>query len=199
MMNPYRISDTIEVEDTVLHVRCGGDYRMVLDCFAALKDADLDNEERVLSALIIFYEEFNSVEDVMTFPYVEQALTKMYEFFNCGKSESAEYKAPTRILIDWNKDAQLISAAVNKVAGKEVRAEECVHWWTFMGYYMSVGESSLSTIIGIRDKILRGKPLEKYEREFRAENPEYFDWDHDSMEEKEAKKWLQSVWGRKGE
>ena len=99
----------------------------------------------------------------------------MFDFFNCGRSQSIGKKMNHK-LIDWEQDSQIICSAINKVANKEVRAEPYIHWWTFMGYYSAVGESLLSTIVSIRDKIVRGKKLEKHERIFRQENPEYFIW-----------------------
>ena len=69
-----------------------------------------------------------------------------------------------------------------------------IHWWTFMGYYMSIGECLYSTILSIRDKILNGKKLEKYEREFKLRNPQYFVWNSKTTEQQEADAWLKTVW-----
>lgn len=43
-----------------------------------------------------------------------------------------------------------------------------------MGYFMGIGEGVFSTIVNIRSKIKEGKKLEKYEQEFRRDNPQYF-------------------------
>ena len=59
---------------------------------------------------------------------------------------------------------------------------------------MSIGESTLSTVVGIRLKIVKGKPLAKYEKEFRRNNPEYFNWDSTSMAKKEDDELLKSLW-----
>ena len=67
-----------------------------------------------------------------------------------------------------------------------------------MGYYSAVGESLLSTVITIRDKMMRGKKLEKHEREFRMNNPEYFVWNSQSVADEEAKKLFNEVWNQKG-
>ena len=60
--------------------------------------------------------------------------------------------------------------AINHVAGFEVRAAEYIHWWTFMGYYMEISEGIFSHILGLRVKKAKGKPLEKWEREYWREN-----------------------------
>ena len=74
------------------------------------------------------------------------------------------------------------------------RALTYLHWWTFMGYFCSIGESTLSTVVSIRDKILKGKKLEKYETEFRRDNPQYFKWDSRTLQEKEDDELLKQLW-----
>jgi hypothetical protein len=39
---------------------------------------------------------------------------------------------------------------------------------------MAIGDGALATVVGIRDKIARGKKLEKYEQDFKRDNPQYF-------------------------
>ena len=67
-----------------------------------------------------------------------------------------------------------------------------------MGYYSAVGESLLSTVVTIRDKMMRGKKLEKNEREFRLNNPEYFVWNSQTTDDEEAKKLLNELWNKEG-
>lgn len=190
----FEIPTTIEVDGIEYKIRNNGDFRMVLDCFLALGDEDLDQQERLFASLIIFYEKFNSIEDIYdNISSVEELVKKMYDFFNCGSPTPLGTKANHK-LVDWGQDAQIICSAVNKVAGKEIRFEPYVHWWTFMGYYTAVGNSLLATIITIRDKIINGKKLEKYEREFRTNNPQYFTWNSRAVEEKEADKIVKELW-----
>ena len=63
-----------------------------------------------------------------------------------------------------------------------------------MGYYTAIGECPLSTVIHIRDKIVTGKKLEKYERNFRNSNPQYFTWNSKTIEEKEADRLVRELW-----
>ena len=192
----YEIPTTITVGSTEYRIRNKGDYRMVLDCFSALQDASLNSNERLFCSLIIFYEDINCIADINKFEDLEEAATKMFDFFNCGRSQSVGKKMNHK-LIDWEQDSQIICSAINKVANKEVRAEPYIHWWTFMGYYSAVGESLLSTIVSIRDKIVRGKKLEKHERIFRQENPEYFIWNTNSIDE-EAEELFNELWNKGG-
>lgn len=189
----FEIPTSIQIGEQSLLIRCKGDYRMVLDCFAALNDIELDKEERVYCALIIFYENFNSLEDLMHFSQLNEAASKMYWFFNCGDDVNDTVKKHNK-LVDWEKDSQLIASAINKVANMEVRALEYLHWWTFMGYYLAIGESPLATIVSIRSKIMEGQKLEKYEQKFKSDNPQYFIWDSKSIEDKEAEEAILSLW-----
>ena len=172
----YSLPTTVNVGDKTFHIRDSGDFRIMLDCFAALQDESISEDARILASLIIFYEDFEEIEDL---PRDEDTLkaiiTEMYRFFNCG-SDSAPGMDMGVQLIDWERDSQMICAAINNVANTEVRALKNLHWWTFLGYYASVGQSMLSTVVSIRDKITRGKKLEKWEQEFKRSNPEYFIW-----------------------
>lgn len=193
----YEIPKSIFIENTEYGIRNDGDYRVILDCFAALQDSELTKHERLFASLIIFYSDLNSIDDILVCEHLEPLIEKMYDFFNCGENTPLGAKVPHK-LIDWEQDAQLISSAVNKVAGIEIRSVPYIHWWTFMGYFSAVDKSLLSTVITIRDKIIRGKKLEKYERTFRSENPKYFVWNSKSVEEDEADKLLKDLWNNGG-
>ena len=192
----YELPTTVTVNDNIYTIRNNGDYRMVLDCFQVLNDVELSEKERLFAFLIIFYEDFNTLEDVLLTDdeTIKSLVDNAFLFFNCGQEHVAgetNYKT-----IDWEQDSQLISSAVNKVAGKEIRAEQYLHWWTFMGYFSSVGESSLATVVGIRSKIAKGKKLEKYEQEFRRDNPQYFNWDRRTLKQKEDDELINQLWNK---
>ena len=192
----YELPTTVEINEKVYTIRNKGDYRMVLDCFQVLNDTELDENERILAFLLIFYEDFDDLESVLSINEddISALIDKAFLFFNCGQEHpSAETNYKT---IDWEQDAQLISSAVNVVAGKEIRAETYLHWWTFMGYFNAVGESALSTVVGIRSKIAKGKKLEKYESDFRRENPQYFNWDMRTLKQKEEDELLAQLWNK---
>lgn len=191
----YEIPTTIVIDEREFPIRCRGDYRMVLDCFSCLNDFDLTEQERTYGALEIFYEDFNDITDFigMDSELLTNLVKEMYAFMECEENpmHSMPYKT-----IDWDKDSQLICSAVNKVAHTEVRATEYMHWWTFMGYFSEVGESVLSTVVGIRNKIKRGKKLEKYEKEFKVRNPHYFIWDSRTNEQKKDDEEILSLWNQ---
>ncbi len=192
----YDIPTSVVIDDVEYKIRNNGDYRVILDCFQALGDIELTAEERLLAGLIIFYADFNSIDDFTSDTPLSKLVNEMYHFFNCG-SDTVGTKS-NRKLIDWEQDSQLICSAVNKVCGEEIRLKPYVHWWTFMGYFTAIGESPISTIIHIRDKIINGKKLEKHERQYRAENPQYFIWNNKTIEEQEAEKLVHDLWNSGG-
>lgn len=195
----YSLPVSINIGGKEFGIRDKGDYRMVLDCMTALEDVELDETERLISCLIIFYEDINSYENLERLPDLEEAITEMMRFFNLGKDDKPGLKTNYK-LIDYDGDEQLICSAINNVAGVEIRSIPYCHWWTFMGYYMAIGESTLSTIVGIRHKIATHQKLEKYEQKFKNENPQYFTIDYRSTEEKElTEEFLREVWNKNKE
>ena len=192
----YALPITVDIEDKTYHIRNNGDYRLVLECFNALNDVELSETERIISSVFIFYSDFDRVEDVLLLDgdELKDLVDKMFDFMNCGGQQGGaktEFKA-----IDWKEDEQLICSAINNVANTEIRSVEYCHWWTFMGYYLAIGESPLSTVVGIRSKIAKGKKLEKYENEFRRDNPQYFNWDKRTLKQKEEDALLNELWNK---
>ena len=99
-----------------------------------------------------------------------EAVGQISWFLSVGKPEEKDRDAP---LYDWKQDEQMIFAAVNKVAGREVREADYMHWWTISGYVNSVDKDDFWTfVISIRDKLNKKKKLEKNEREFLNKNRE---------------------------
>ena len=192
----YTLPTTVKIRDNDFKIRNKGDFRMVLDCFNALQDDNLTQQERVISSLIIFYDDVHSYEDLCVLfkddEDLKLAIEKMYEFFNCNQKEvgaKQNYK-----LIDWDNDSQIICSAINNVANTEIRSLDYLHWWTFMGYYISIGESVLSTVVSIRHKIATGKKLEKYEKDFKKDNPNYFNFDYRTSEQREEDAKFRAMW-----
>ena len=173
----FELPTTITVNGKEYPIRNKGDYRMVFDCFSALTDDELDISYRAITALIIFIDGFETIEDVMSeFPTQEifnEAVHQMYLWFNCGQEEVGGVHT-SKGVVDWEQDQQLIAGAINAVSHIEIRSLLYLHWWTFLGYYFNIGEGAFSTIVSIRSKISKGKKLEKHEQDFKRSNPQYF-------------------------
>jgi len=153
---------TIGGKDYEIHA----DYRDVLEIFSYFEDPDLPEYIRWQIALALFYE--GEIPEA----HRQEAMAYLSSFLNCGKPERGRHEAK---LLDWEQDALMIVADVNKVAGQEIRALPFLHWWSFMAWFHAIGEGQLSTVVAIRDKLRRGKPLEKWEKDFYRENKERVD------------------------
>lgn len=190
----YDLPTSVEINGESFEIREKGDFRMVLHCFEILGAEDLDNKEKGIACLMTFYECLNTVEDVLSLSSetFSEAVKEMFSFMNAGQENTPKQSSVK--LIDWDKDSLLISSAINNVAGKEIRAEKYIHWWTFIGYYMAIGDCALTQIVGIRHKIATGQKLEKHERKFKQENPQYFNIDYRTAEQKQAEDYIQNMW-----
>lgn len=166
------------------------DYRVILDILAAMNDPDIldpgmtedeKQAEKVLTMLQILYIDF----DQMPPSDWKEASEKACEFIDCGIHDDG---TPKPRLMDWEQDAPIIVPAVNKVCNFDVRSVKYMHWWTFFGYYMEIGECMLSTVVSIRDKKRRGKKLEKWEQEFYRNNKHIVDLRAKKAERSEEEK-----------
>lgn len=190
----YELQTSVEINGASFGIRNKGDFRMVLDCFEALDDIELNQISRMYAALIIFYEDINSVEDIHKYSdYIQELERQMLIFFNCG-DENLESNTGGKKLVDWQRDSNLIIPAINIIAHTEIRSLEYLHWWTFFGYYMSIGESLFSTVISIRSKQANNEKLEPCEKKFIQNNPEYFNIDYRSTEQKARDEYFRSLW-----
>lgn len=175
MSNLYGLPITVNASGQELHIRNDGDWRMCIDVNIALGDPSMSDTERAICALTIFYD-----VPIVEIHDLDAAVAGMMEFLAAGTDDNNAHASPK--LVDWEDDAQLIVSGINKVLGHEVRAVPYMHWWTFIAAYMGIGDSVLATVVGIRDKIVRGKKLEKHEKDFRRDNPQYFKWQRKSAE-----------------
>lgn len=149
------------------------DYRNVLQVFEVFQDPDLQPEEKWIVAIYLLFEDFSCADDVLQaaqegFDVVETQKQILW-FISAGQPEKQIVELP---VYNWSQDEQMIFSAVNKVAGRETRELEYLHWWTFLGYFNEVGEGTFSFIVGIRHKLNKGKKLEKHEKEFLSHNKE---------------------------
>lgn len=157
----YGLPTSLEVNGKVHPIRY--QYTAILDIFRAFNDPELEDSEKVFVCLYILYEDF---EDIPHEDY-EAAFRAAREFMDNGVEEQRNNNVK---MVDFEQDARLLFPAINRVAGKEVRLEEDVHWWTFLGWFMEIGECVYSQVLNVRNKKAKGKPLEKWEQEFYSAN-----------------------------
>ena len=140
------------------------DYRDVLRVLAAFEDAELTDGEKVYVCLKNLYPEFAEIP-----PGLWQAAFDAAVAFIDAPGGSGPSGGGHRTM-DWAQDAPLIFPAVNRVAGFEVRAAGELHWWTFLGYFMEIRDSTYATVLALRQKKARGQRLEKDAAEFWRRN-----------------------------
>lgn len=157
-----RLPTTIIIDGTAFEIR--SDYRNILQIMCAFNDEELSVNERYEVMLRRLYVDHRKIDG----RNYEEAVKKAVEFIDGGNV--SQKKTIPRKLYDWEQDEQIIFSAINKVAGREVRSDSYMHWWTFLGLFYEIGEGVFSTVVSIRDKQQRNKKLEKYEQEFLKEN-----------------------------
>lgn len=197
-MTAWELPTSLSVSGRDYEIRT--DYRVILDILSAMNDPEIfepgmtekeKDMERTLTMLQILYINFDSMPPRDW----QEAAGKAKDFIDCGIRDDGK---PKPRLMDWDQDAPLIVPAVNKAAKMDVRSVKYMHWWTFLGFYMEIGECLLATVVNIRDKKRRGKKLEKWEKEFYQNNKSLVDLrikhTERSKEEKEA---LRQLFGMK--
>ncbi len=149
--------------------RIRSDYRAALDICAALSDPELDSRDRAAVLLTILYPGI----DGMPREHYEEAIQQGLRFLNGGREDDVA-KAPR--LVDWEQDFPYIIAPINRVLGREVRAAEYLHWWTFLAAYQEIGDCAFAQIVRVRDRLNRGKRLDKMDQEWYRRNRQLVDF-----------------------
>ena len=191
-MNVWNFPTSLNIGGVEYEIRT--DYRVVLDLLMALNDPELSDSNKKMSA----YMQSRVILEIM-FPdcdnipqeHIQEALDKVAEFIDMGIGDDS--KKPKTM--DWEQDAPIIIPAINKVLNREIRAEKYMHWWTFLGAYMEIGEGLFSNVIHIRQKKAKGKKLEKWEQEFYKENKSLIDFQNKEKRSNEEKEMLRDYFG----
>lgn len=176
-MNAYELPRALEIGGKSYPIRY--QYGAVLDILAACNDPDLDREEMTEIMLRILYPDYDSIPP----EHIPEACEKACLFIDCGEKRK---DLPGPKLFDWQQDARIIVPAINSVAGKEVRENPELHWWTFRGYFMEIRDSLFSCVLRIRSKQAKGEKLEKAEERFYRENKELVDLQTQKSREERA-------------
>ena len=173
---------TVDVQGTAYNIRT--DYRCILDICTAITDPELDNRDKAEAVLDIFYPDFGTMPP----EHLQEAVERCFWFLNGGDRATGR-KAPK--LVDWEQDYPLLIAPINRVLGKEIRAVEYLHWWTFLGAYQEIGDCTFAQVVRIRDHLERGKKLEKQDREWYQRNRQLVDFKnkYTSTDEDTMRQW----------
>ena len=182
----WNLPESVEIDGAKYKITNKCDYRMVLDVICALNDKDLTDEEKVGTALYIFYENLSGCTNL------EQAVIEMYRIISYGEEQDEKEEQKPR-LMDWEHDFQQIAPPVSRILGYDVRTpNKYTHWYTFIGGYMEMGECNFQTVIAIRSKRANGKKLDDSEKEFYRQNKKMVDLPLNLTSEEQD--WLDSDW-----
>lgn len=145
------------------------DYRNILRIIDAMNDERLTDRSKLLVCVRRLYTEPVPQE------YLFEAYKKAKWFIDGGSAGNAGRKESVR-LVDFEQDEPMLFAALNSAAREETRALPFMHWWTFLGLYISLPPDSLfARVVQIRSKLAKKKKLEKWEDEFYRANKELID------------------------
>lgn len=164
----YGLPKSVEIGGEEFAIRY--DFRVILDIFEAMNDPELNDQERALAVLQMFYVDWEQLTDY------DAAIKECIRFINGGQEEPSGKKAPN--LVSWEQDFPYIVAPINRVIGQEIRSVEYdlktntggLHWWTFLSAYYEIGDCLFAQIVRIREKKAKGKALDKSDREFYRKN-----------------------------
>lgn len=132
------------------------DFRVALTIFQAYNDPELSRRQKAYVCVNCLY---------VTPPQDIAAALEQAQWFLDGGNTVKLKPLPVKT-IDWEQDEGLLFPEINKAAGRETRSLPYLHWWTFLGYFSTMGEGLYAHILNIRQKRARSKPLEKWERDF---------------------------------
>ena len=166
-MNTWSLPTSVHVAGVDWDIRT--DFRIVIDVLIAFDNPEYDDTEKWMYCIMSLVKGYENLER-KDYHEMCQALI---QFIDMGIKDDGISK---RKVMDWEQDASLIVTAVNKVLGREVRADSYLHWWSFLSAYMEIDNKTLfSNILSIRIKKSKGKKLEKWERTFYNENKDIID------------------------
>lgn len=143
------------------------DYRAVLNIIQAFNDPQLSEREKCYVCLKCLY-----VNPDFAREQLSEAAEKAYWFVGGGDMPKSAARVKT---IDWEHDESVIFPAVSKAAGYEVRSVPYLHWWVFIGLFNEIGDGLFAQVVSVRQKLAKGKKLEKWEREFYSQNRRLID------------------------
>lgn len=173
---------TLTVDGEEKEIYC--DFRDVILVCNAFNDPDLSQSEKNRVMLEMIY-----VDNWWEFKDIDGAIKQAIWLIDWGKEYKEKENGPR--IMDWEQDFNLIVAAVDKSV-KTV--ESCLelpfmHWWTFLAKFSERGECQFSSITDIRDKLNKGKKLEKWEKEVLRENRDQIILKNKANEDFEKELW----------
>ena len=156
--NLFNLPVSVQISGAEVSIRT--DFRVILEIFVMLADPELSDPDKTEALLRMFYEDRPAD--------TAAAIAAFRDFVDPSPSAGG---GPS--LVNWSRDFPLLIGPVNHVLGTECRSMPYLHWYTFLAAYMEISPDSVfAQTLRIREKLARGKKLEKWEKEFYHRNPD---------------------------
>ena len=182
----WDLPTSVEIDGKIINIRDKCDYRVVLDVISVLNDNELDDESKIKCSLFIFYDNNEYRKNI------QSAIDEMMKVINLGET-SKENDDDKPKMMDWEHDFKNLAPPVSRVLGYSVRDKNnYTHWYDFIGAYVEIGDCYFSQIINIRQKLYKGKKLDKTDMEFYKSHKKDINLPNELSQD--DKDWLDSDW-----
>lgn len=166
------------------------DFRIYIMLEQLLQDDEIPQDERVIDALALCYEEPDKLPDIA------ESANALLWFYRCGKPEDRrltkraekqrEEQRTTPHIYDYDQDAEYIYAAFLEQYGVDLCDVEGLHWWKFHAMLHALREDCLFVkIMGYRSVNL-SKITDKKERNRIAQQQALYKLRNGKSEEEKA-------------
>ena len=88
----WNLPIVVEIDGKEYAITNKCDYRMVLDVICALNDNELDDEQKMRTALYVFYEDISECENI------EQAIKEMYKIIAYGEEDDGQVENKPQLM-----------------------------------------------------------------------------------------------------
>lgn len=159
---------TVEIDG--IEYEINSDFRTSILFELLTQDNSLDDEEKILKALELYYPK--SPENI------NEAVEKILWFYRCGKDiakSSGKGKARNVQVYSYEHDDEYIYAAFLDQYGIDLQDAEYIHWWKFKAMFKSLKEDNeIVKIMGYRSMDL-SKIKDKEQKKFYQDMQKFYE------------------------
>lgn len=178
----WNLPKVVEINGEQYSITKECDYRVILDCWKALKDNRLEPNEQITCALTIFYDDNTTILN-SDGELLKLFIEKMIDIIDGDSNSTDTQTRKLKPIIDFEKDFPLIVSALLPILGYDIRENKYLHWWTFLGAFREINSGVYAEVLRIRTKKAKGISLDKEENKFYRENRNIIDIDFELTED----------------
>lgn len=152
----------VKIDD--IEYKINTNFRDCLKIILAFEDVNLTQDEQVRVLLYNLYSNEDG-ELSETLVNYQKAVELGIKFLDCGENNTDKKDNDKPRVYSFSQDSKYINSAIlNKTNGVNLEMIDYLHWWTFVNYFMDMGESQFSNIVHLREQHRKGK-LTKEEKQ----------------------------------